>query len=244
MRSIRVFLAPALVLVVMACANQASSQAPVVLETEDQKTLYALGLAIAQNLGQFNLTESELAFVQAGIVDGVTKKEARVDLQTYGPKLSSMAQARAQAVMEVEKKAAEAFLAQKAAESGAVKTESGLIYKEITAGTGDNPKPTDAVTVHYTGTLRDGKKFDSSVDRGQPATFRLNGVIPCWTEGVQKMKVGGKAQLVCPAAIAYGDRGAPPNIPGGASLVFEVELIKVEPAPAPPPAPTEQPQNQ
>lgn len=244
MRSIRALLAPAFVLVAMACANQASSQPPVALETEDQKTLYALGLAIAQNLGQFNLSESELAFVQAGMVDGVMKKEAKVDLQQYGPKLSTMAQARAQALVEVEKKGAEAFLTQKAAEPGAVKTESGLIYKEVTAGTGDSPKPTDAVTVHYTGTLRDGKKFDSSVDRGQPATFRLNGVIPCWTEGVQKMKVGGKAQLTCPAAIAYGDRGAPPNIPGGASLVFDVELIKIEPAPAPPPAPTQEPAKQ
>ena len=94
--------------------------------------------------------------------------------------------------------------------------------------------------MHYNGTLPNGKVFDSSVQRGEPATFPLNGVIPCWTEGVQQMKVGGKSKLVCPAAIAYGDRGAPPDIGPGATLIFDVELLAIEPpaaAPAPEPAP-------
>ncbi|HEX8908988.1 MAG TPA: FKBP-type peptidyl-prolyl cis-trans isomerase, partial [Anaeromyxobacteraceae bacterium] len=90
------------------------------------------------------------------------------------------------------------------------------------------PKETDTVKVHYTGTLIDGKVFDSSVKRGQPAEFPLNQVIKCWTEGVAKMKVGGKAKLVCPSSIAYGDEGRPPTIPGGATLVFEVELLDVK----------------
>ncbi|MBY0314485.1 MAG: FKBP-type peptidyl-prolyl cis-trans isomerase [Bdellovibrionales bacterium] len=114
-----------------------------------------------------------------------------------------------------------------AKEAGAQKTESGLIYRETQAGTGETPKATDKVKVHYHGTLRDQTVFDSSRDRGTPATFPLNGVIPCWTEGVQKMKVGGKATLVCPADIAYKDRGAPPVIKPGAALKFEVELLEI-----------------
>jgi FKBP-type peptidyl-prolyl cis-trans isomerase FkpA len=124
----------------------------------------------------------------------------------------------------------QAYLAKAAAEPGAVKTASGLVYKELKAGSGASPKASDMVTVNYKGTLIDGTEFDSSYKRNEPATFPLNGVIPCWTEGVQMMKVGGKSQLVCPAGIAYGERGSPPVIPGGATLIFEVELLKIGPA--------------
>ena len=108
-----------------------------------------------------------------------------------------------------------------------MQTPSGMVYKENAAGTGKSPAASDTVKVHYRGTLTNGTEFDSSYKRGEPAEFPLNGVIPCWTEGVAKMKVGGKAKLVCPSAIAYGDRGSPPKIPGGATLVFEVELIEI-----------------
>jgi len=121
----------------------------------------------------------------------------------------------------------QAFLAKAAAEPGAQQTASGLVYREITAGSGASPKATDTVKVHYRGTLINGKEFDSSYARNQPAEFPLNGVIPCWTEGVQKMKVGGKSRLVCPSSIAYGDAGAPPDIPGGATLIFEIELLGI-----------------
>jgi len=120
----------------------------------------------------------------------------------------------------------QAYLDKAAAEPGAQKTASGLIYRELKPGTGASPKATDTVKVHYRGTLTDGKEFDSSYG-GQPLEFPLNRVIRAWTEGVQLMKVGGKAQLVCPANLAYGDRGAPPDIPGGATLVFEVELLGI-----------------
>ena len=120
------------------------------------------------------------------------------------------------------------FLDLKAQEPGAVRTKSGLIIRTITPGTGPSPQATDTVKVHYHGTLTDGTVFDSSVQRGEPATFPLDRVIPCWTEGVQMMKVGEKAQLVCPSSIAYGDNGAPPKIPGSATLVFEVELLAIE----------------
>ena len=131
------------------------------------------------------------------------------------------------AAAATEKEAGKAYLAKAATEKGATKTKSGLIYSEIKAGKGDSPKATDKVKVHYHGTLTDGTVFDSSVKRGEPATFPLNGVIPCWTEGVQLMKPGGKAKLVCPSEIAYGDRGAPPTIKPGSTLVFEVELLEV-----------------
>jgi FKBP-type peptidyl-prolyl cis-trans isomerase FkpA len=198
------------------------------LKTEDDKSLYALGLAMSRNLEQFSLTESELKIVQSGITDGVLKHEAKVDANVYMPKLQDLMKKRQATAAEGEKKASQEFLAKAASEKGAKKTSSGLVYVELAPGTGEQPKATDKVKVHYTGTLTDGKVFDSSVQRGQPASFPLNGVIKCWTEGVQMMKVGGKSKLICPSDIAYGDRGSPPTIKPGATLVFEVELLDIE----------------
>jgi FKBP-type peptidyl-prolyl cis-trans isomerase FkpA len=114
------------------------------------------------------------------------------------------------------------------AQASAPAAGSGLVYKSIKDGTGPSPVATDVVKVHYRGTLQDGKEFDSSISRGQPAEFPLNRVIKCWTEGVQKMKVGGKAQLTCPPGIAYGERGTPGGpIPPNATLNFEVELLGI-----------------
>lgn len=120
------------------------------------------------------------------------------------------------------------FLDEMAAKKGAEKTASGLIFFNIKKGSGKSPAATDTVKVHYHGTLPDGTVFDSSVERKQPATFPLNGVIPCWTEGLQKMKVGGKAKLICPAKIAYGNQSPSPKIKPGATLIFEVELLAIE----------------
>ena len=119
-----------------------------------------------------------------------------------------------------------AYREKAASAPGAKLCESGLVYRELRAGTGTSPAATDTVKVHYRGTLINGTEFDSSYKRNEPATFPLNGVIPCWTEGVQKMKVGGKSELVCPAGIAYGEQGMP-GIPGGATLVFEIELLGI-----------------
>ena len=115
-----------------------------------------------------------------------------------------------------------------AAEAGAVVTDTGLVYRSLKEGKGPSPSAADSVKVHYRGTLTDGKEFDSSIKRGQPAEFPLGRVIKCWTEGVQRMQVGGKAKLTCPSAIAYGERGTPGGpIPPNATLIFEVELLGI-----------------
>ena len=212
-------------LFVAAVADAAA--APPELKTEEQKTLYALGLVLAQNLGAFALNATELEIVKAGLTDGVTNKDKKVDLQTYGPKIQELQRARVTAAAVPERKAGQAYVEKAAAEKGAIKTPSGAVVTTLKPGTGPSPAATDKVKVHYQGTLTDGTVFDSSIQRGEPITFPLNGVIKCWTEGVQQMKVGGKSRLVCPADTAYGDRGAPPKIKPGATLVFEVELLEI-----------------
>lgn len=194
---------------------------------DTQKTLYALGVAMSQSLGDFSLTAAEIEFVKAGLADGVLKNPLKVEMQTYGPKIQPLAQVRAEAIAKAETAKGTGFLSKAAAEAGAKKTASGAIVKVIKEGTGKMPTAADTVKVHYHGTLIDGTVFDSSVKRGEPATFALGGVIKCWTEGVQQIKVGGKSRLVCPAALAYGDRGSPPVIKPGATLVFEVELLEI-----------------
>jgi FKBP-type peptidyl-prolyl cis-trans isomerase FkpA len=193
--------------------------------TEDEKAIYALGLSIYRSLGQFDLTPSELEIVKQALTDAAANKPA-VDIQVYGPKLDALGRERAGKVTEREKARSAAYLTKAASQPGTEKTDSGLVYHEDRAGNGASPKATDTVKVNYRGTLVDGTEFDSSYKRNQPAEFPLNGVIRCWTEGVQKMKVGGKATLVCPSDLAYGDQGRP-SIPGGAALVFEVELLDV-----------------
>ena len=203
--------------------------------TEDEKTLYALGMLLGRNLGTFNLTPDEVELVKAGLGDMVLKKKTAVDLDTYGPKVDALARKRGEERVGVEKEKSKKYLESAGREPGAVVSPSGLIFKTTAPGTGETPKPTDRVTVHYEGRLIDGTVFDSSRKRNMPATFPLNGVIKCWTEGVGRMKVGEKAQLICPSSIAYGDSGRPPTIPGGATLIFDVELQSIVP-PTPPPA--------
>ncbi|MFH1620436.1 MAG: FKBP-type peptidyl-prolyl cis-trans isomerase [bacterium] len=197
------------------------------IKTEEQKILYTLGVALSQNVKQFDIKAEEADFIARGLIDSLKNGQLKVDYDAYGSKIGQFVQARQAAKAEKSKKAAKPFLDKAAKEKGAQVSPSGLIYTEIKKGKGASPKATDNVKVHYHGTLTDGKVFDSSVDRKTPAEFPLNAVIPCWTEGVLKMKIGGKAKLVCPSSIAYGDNGRPPVIPGGAPLVFEVELLDI-----------------
>jgi FKBP-type peptidyl-prolyl cis-trans isomerase FkpA len=204
--------------------------------TDNDKIVYALGLSIYQSLGQFNLSPGELELVKQAITDSAAKQPAE-DLATWGPRIQSFAQERAARAAEQQKVDSNAYLEKAAAEPGAVKTPSGLVYKEVQPGTGPSPTASDTVRVNYRGTLVNGTEFDSSYKRNEPAEFPLTGVIPCWTEGLQKMKVGGKAILSCPSSLAYGDQGRP-SIPGGAALIFEIDLLDiVNPAGAPPAQP-------
>ena len=212
---------------------QAAGPAP---RTEEENTFYALGVIISRNLQPFALTARELALVETGITDGVQDKVALKDLESFGPKLQELQQARMAAVAQKEKADGAAYLARAAAEKGATRTASGIVVKTLAPGTGASPTAADQVKVHYEGRFVDGTVFDSSIARNEPATFPLGGVIPCWTEAVQLMKVGGKAQIVCPSDLAYGDEGRPPQMPGGATLVFQVELIDILKAGAAAPA--------
>ena len=198
-------------------------------QTDEEKTLYAVGLVMARSLRQFDLNPAEVEFVRRAIADALAGKPA-VELDEWGPKIQALVNERGARIVAREKETATAYLAKAAAAAGAVKTESGIVYTETTAGTGASPTAADRVKVHYRGTLIDGTEFDSSYSRNEPAVFPLGGVIRCWTEGVQKMKVGGKARLVCPSDLAYGDRGNE-EIPGGAALIFEIELLEIAAAP-------------
>ena len=219
---LRVKYATALALALGVCAATAQT-----LDTDENRTLYAVGVVLGNNLLQFNLTPAEIALVESGLRDSVFGTEPRVDMAVYGQQITALRDARQAVGAAAEKAASMAFIDQLAQEAGAERTASGLVYSVITEGNGANPTAADTVRVHYHGTLRDGTVFDSSVDRGEPISFPLSGVISCWTEGVQKMQVGGTSRLVCPSDTAYGDTGQG-VIPGGAALVFEVQLLAIE----------------
>jgi len=199
--------------------------AAITFKTDEEKTIYSLGLTVHRSLGRFDLSPAEMEIVKRALTDAAAGKPA-VDLKEWGPSVDALGKTRAGRVVEREKAASRAYVDKAAAQPGAVKTPSGLIYQERMAGSGPSPTAADTVKVHYRGTLIDRTEFDSSYARNEPAQFSLGGVIPCWTEGVQRMKVGGKAVLVCPSELAYGDRGRP-SIPGGATLIFEIELLAI-----------------
>jgi FKBP-type peptidyl-prolyl cis-trans isomerase FkpA len=201
--------------------------APTAPKTDEDKALYALGVILSRNIVSFELTARELELVQEGLADAVQGKETIRDADSYVPGLQELQQKRAAGAAGKEKAAGAAFLVKAGAEKGATRTASGLVIKTLTAGTGASPTSKDQVKVHYEGTLVNGTVFDSSIARNEPATFPLANVIPCWTEAVQLMKVGGTSQIVCPSDLAYGDAGRPPQIPGGSTLVFKVELLGI-----------------
>ena len=207
--------------------TDAEMDAEILLETEDDKTIYAMGVNLARNLDHLPLSKSEQEILQAGIADGLQKRDPRVDTTRYGRRVEALFARRNADLAKDESEAAEAFLAEAAAIEGAERSDSGLVMVVLRPGDGPSPGPDDRVKVHYHGTLRDGTVFDSSVVRGEPVVFPLSRVIPCWIEALQKMKTGEKSRITCPAEIAYGDQGAPPLIKPGAVLAFEVELLEI-----------------
>lgn len=237
-------IALALCLVALGAPPAARAQVP---KSEDEKTVYALGLAVAQSLKQFNLSPDEVKILVAGITASLANEKPMLDVKQYREKLSALAESRMAARAAKEREASTKFLADAAAQKGAQKKASGLVYLETKAGSGEAPTTKDKVKVQYTGKRRDGSVFDSSIQRGQPADFPLARMISCWTEGIQLMKPGGKAVLTCPADLAYGDTGLPPGsgdmIAPGAALQFDIELLSVEKdagaEPPPTPSPTD-----
>jgi FKBP-type peptidyl-prolyl cis-trans isomerase FkpA len=194
------------------------------LETDRQKTLYAVGLRLAETIAPYDLSPEELDLLLAGMRAGAGPDEPLLALDEWREAVDGFARTR---TLDAQGALGRAYREKAAAEPGAITTDSGLVLIEIAPGEGASPTAEQTVRVHYHGTLTDGTVFDSSVDRGRPASFPLRRVIPCWTEALQKMKVGGKSRLVCPSEIAYGERGFPPKIPPGATLVFEVELLEI-----------------
>jgi FKBP-type peptidyl-prolyl cis-trans isomerase FkpA len=173
------------------------------------------------------MTPEEMEYVKAGLTAYVKGQEPVVDVEALGPKIAELARTRMRARAEKEREKSKPFLEAAAKEPGAVRTESGLIFQSLREGTGAQPTATDMVKVNYRVTLPDGKEVESSSKLNEPSLLPLNGIVQCWNEGVQKMKVGGKARLVCPSNLVYGDRGTP-NIPGGSAVVYEVELVDVQ----------------
>ena len=189
--------------------------------TERQKTLYAVGVSAADSFKVFDLKPAEVAAMQRGLSDALLGKPLVVDMKVYKPKVSELA---SQSYGDRSRTA----LAHFAKEKGAVTSSSGLIFISAREGTGASPKADDTVKVEYEGKLPDGTVFDASRRQGTPTSLSLGSVIPCLREGLQKMKVGGMARLVCPPSLAYGESGKPPSIPPRTALIFDVELMSVE----------------
>ena len=208
------------------------------LKDQKDKVSYSIGISIGSNLARQNVEINPDALM-AGIKDAIAGKPQLTQDQIKEVMTAFEKDMQAKQKAAGEKSAAEGtkFLEENKKKEGVKTTASGLQYKVIKEGTGAQPKATDTVTVNYRGTLIDGKEFDSSYKRGQPATFPLNGVIKGWTEGLQLMKTGAKYQLFVPSALAYGERAVGPDLPANSTLIFEVELLEAKPAPTPAPAP-------
>lgn len=199
---------------------------------DEAKVAYSLGFVFGKNnaaaIDNLNVEQFVAGFKDgyAGKVGLLTEEDLKKTLNDYKERRMAQAQAEQQKQNAENKTRSEAFLAENAKRQGVMTTATGLQYEVLTQGTGVQPKPTDTVEVHYVGTLTDGTVFDSSVERGQTASFRLDQVILGWTEGVQLMKEGGKYRFTIPSNLAYGETGAG-SIPPNAALIFDVELIKV-----------------
>lgn len=231
----RLFVVMFVLLFAVGCsAEEAKVVSELKLETPKDRISYTIGVNIGQDFkGQEIDVDTDLLLM--GLKESLEGKELKLtdeemvaEIQTFQQKMQEKMVAEREASAGKNQAAGEAFLAENANKEGVVVTESGLQYKVLEAGEGDSPGAADVATVHYKGTLIDGTQFDSSYDRGQPATFPVGGVIPGWTEALQLMKPGAKWQLFIPSALAYGERGAGQDIGPNATLLFDVELVSVE----------------
>jgi FKBP-type peptidyl-prolyl cis-trans isomerase FklB len=210
----------------------AIAQSGVSLKTRKDSISYSIGMNLGQNFKQQSL-DIDPAILAAGLKDMLaektlcTQEQAMSVLNSFQQEMMAKVQAERSESGEKNKAEGKKFLEENAKKEGVKVTESGLQYKVVKEGTGVMPKATDKVKTHYTGTLIGGKKFDSSVDRGEPAEFPVNGVIKGWTEALQKMKVGSKWTLYIPSELAYGENGAGPDIGPNAVLIFDIELLEI-----------------
>ncbi|MEE1675711.1 FKBP-type peptidyl-prolyl cis-trans isomerase [Agarivorans aestuarii] len=235
------------ILAVTGCQEEkaeAPAAAQVALENVDQQQAYAIGASVSRYIATTLEQQKELgleldnALVLKGMQDGLSgevamsEEDIQASLKALDEKLAGLVEAKAAEDAAAAKAESDKYLTDNAAREGVTVTESGLQFEVLTAAEGDKPSAADTVTVHYKGTLTDGSTFDSSYDRGEPATFPLNRVIPGWTEGVQLMSKGAKYKFFIPSELGYGENGAG-SIPPNSILVFEVELIEIEKADAP-----------
>ena len=198
------------------------------INDKNDKAFYTLGVELGKNVERFTPSNKEFDVITLGLKDRALKKQLQVNPNESMHQLQIIEIERVKAAAQGEVNESTQYLKGIENQTGITKRESGLLIKNTLDGSGKSPSKTDTVKVHYEGRLRNGTVFDSSIKRGQPALFRLEGVIPCWTEALQLMKVGGKSTVYCPYTIAYGERGAPPLIPGGAVLTFDIELLSIE----------------
>ena len=221
------------VLVFLVFAHVGYAADTTVLKTEKDKVSYGIGTDIGKNMKKQSL-DIDPDILARGIKDAfsggdllLTEEELSTTMENFRNKMMAKQQTQMKVVGEKNKKEGEAFLSENKKKKGVVSLPSGLQYEVVKAGEGDKPKATDTVTVHYRGTLIDGTEFDSSYSRGQPASFRVNGVIPGWTEALQLMNTGSKWKIYIPSNLAYGERKAGGRIGPNAALIFDVELISI-----------------
>ena len=202
--------------------------------TEEEKTLYAVGLVFARQLSAFDLTRAELKRVKQGLNDGIAGRPPRVDFVTYSKKSQELGIARRDAHGTKLAAQADAYVEKAAKEEGAVKTKSGAVYLSLKEGEGTSPLESDTVKVHYRGTLIDGREIESTYKTGQPDEGPVNEFFKCLVDGLPLMKPHGKARIICPPSSAYGKEGVG-VIPPNATLILEVELLEIVKAVATPP---------
>jgi FKBP-type peptidyl-prolyl cis-trans isomerase FkpA len=206
--------------------------------SEADKAVYAIGVILSGSVKPFALTEHEMRLVRDGFDAGLHGKNTG-DVEKYRPQIQALLAERMGKEIAAAKAAGQTYREQAAKAKDTTTLPSGVIMTTVKAGSGPSPTADDQVKVNYEGRLIDGTVFDASAQHGAPLTFKVSGVVPCWSEALQKMNVGAKIKLVCPPEQAYGDRGSPPRIPGGSTLVFDVELLAIEKAPAEPQSPAD-----
>lgn len=212
---------------ILAAAPAFAADAPKeTFKTDDERAIYTIGFLMGRNVASFSMTPAEVKTIQAGLGDAILGKQPKVDVRFYQPRVNELLAKRLEGAAAKEKEKGRAYTEKFVKESKPRAIPGGGWYLETKAGAGATPSPTDTIKAHYRGATTENVEFDSSYSRGAPTEFALNAVIPCWTNGISMMKVGGKAKLVCPSDVAYGDPGRP-GIKPGATLVFEVELVEI-----------------